>query len=108
MKIANILYLILPLAALAQEANSGFELRTTLTVEAVDSHQLSSSPRFGGDATGGFRAMFYPTWKLSPHWSVTGAVQVDSRPFFVEDLTTQGYGVKGAVLQGHLDYSRFW
>ncbi len=52
--------------------------------------------------------MFYPTWKLGPHWSVTGAVQVHSRPYFVEELPTQGYGVRGDVLQGHLDYSRFW
>src|SRR5580658_1964069 len=108
MKIAKILYLCLPVAALAQEANSGFELRSTITVEAIDSHQLVSAPRFGSDYTGGFRAMFYPTWKLSRHWTVTGAVQVHSRPFFVEELTTQGYGVRGDVLQGHLDYSRFW
>ncbi len=52
--------------------------------------------------------MFYPTWKISRHWTVTGAVQVNSRPYFVETLTTQGYGVRGEVLQGHLDYSRFW
>ena len=31
-----------------------------------------------------------------------------SRPFFGEELTTQGYGVRGDVLQGHLDYSRSW
>jgi hypothetical protein len=108
MKIAKILYLCLPVAALAQEANSGFELRSTFTVEAINSPQLSSAPRFGGETTGGFRAMLYPTWKLSRHWTVTGAVQVHSRPFFVEELTTQGYGVRGDVLQGHLDYSRFW
>lgn len=108
MKIAMIFYLCLPFAALAQEANSGFELRSTFTVEAINSPQLSSAPRLGGDTTGGFRMMFYPTWKLSRHWTVTGAVQVHSRPFFVEELTTQGYGVRGDVLQGHLDYSRFW
>jgi hypothetical protein len=112
MKIAKILwlglYVGLPFAALGQEANSGFELRSTMTVEAINSPQLSSAPRLGGDTTGGFRMMFYPTWKLSRHWTVTGAVQVHSRPFFVEELTTQGYGVRGDVLQGHLDYSRFW
>jgi hypothetical protein len=108
MRIAKMLYLFLPVVALAQEANSGFELRSMFTVEAVNSHQLVSAPRFGGDTTGGFRAMFYPTWKISRHWTVTGAVQVNSRPYFVETLTTQGYGVRGEVLQGHLDYSRFW
>jgi hypothetical protein len=108
MKIVTVLCLCLPAAVWAQEANSGFELRSTLTVEAIDSHQLSSAPRFGGDITGGFRAMFYPTWKISRHWAIIGAVQVHSRPFFVEELSTQGYGVRGDVLQGHLDYSRFW
>jgi hypothetical protein len=108
MKIAKLLCLCLPVAALAQEASSGFELRSTFTAEVINSQQLSSAPRFGSDTTGGFRAMFYPTWKLSRHWTVTGAVQVHSRPFFVEELTTQGYGVRGDVLQGHLDYSRFW
>jgi hypothetical protein len=108
MKIALILYLCLPVAALAQEANSGFELRSTIAVEAINSPQLSSAPRLGAETTAGFRAMFYPTWKISRHWSVTGAVQVHSRPYFGEELTMQGYGVRGDVLQGHLDYSRFW
>jgi hypothetical protein len=111
MKFATVLSLSVlwaPAAALAQEAGSGFELRSTFTVEAVNSQQLSSAPRFGADTTGGFRAMFYPTWKLSRHWTVTGAVQVHSRPFFEEELATQGYGVRGDVLQGHLDYSRYW
>ncbi len=46
MRIAKMLYLFLPVVALAQEANSGFELRSTFTVEAVNSQQLVSAPRF--------------------------------------------------------------
>jgi hypothetical protein len=35
-------------------------------------------------------------------------VQVHSRPYFYEQFSTQGYGVRGDVLQAHLTYSRFW
>jgi hypothetical protein len=41
-----------------------------------------------------FRAMLYPTWKLNSHWTISGAVQVHSRPYFEEEFGTQGYGVK--------------
>jgi hypothetical protein len=52
--------------------------------------------------------MLYPTVKLGWNWSVAGAVQVHSRPYFSEEFRTQGYGLKADVLQAHLDYSRFW
>jgi hypothetical protein len=52
--------------------------------------------------------MLYPTWKLNERWSFSGAVQVHSRPYFFEQLTTQGYGVRADVLQAHLSYSRIW
>jgi hypothetical protein len=93
------LLVFLPLVGLAQEASSGFDLRST----------VSGGGFFRNDrSTAGFRAMLYPTWKLSEHWAVTGALQVHSRPYYYEELTTQGYGVKGDVLQAHLSYSRFW
>jgi hypothetical protein len=93
---------------LAQEAESGFELRTTVSSAAMYSHRLSESPRNGAPITAGFRSMLYPTWKLNKNWTVAAAVQVHSRPYFVEQLNTQGYGLKTDILQAHLGYSRFW
>jgi hypothetical protein len=94
--------------AIAQEAGSGVELSGTISVEAVDSHQLNQAPRDGSDIAGGFRAMFYPVWKISEHWAVSAAVQVHSRPYFYDEFSTQGYGVKADVLQANLSYSTFF
>ncbi len=101
------LAICLPVAR-AQEAASGFEVRTTLSEEGVYSHELTEPPRSGDPVAGGFRAVFYPVWKWNEHWTVEGAVQVYSRPYFWEQFSTQGYGVKTDVLQAHLNYSRFW
>jgi hypothetical protein len=95
-------------AAWAQEADSGFEVRTTLSEEGVYAQELTQPPRSGDPYAGGFRALFYPVWKWNQHWTVEGAVQVYSRPYFWEQFSTQGYGVKADVLQAHLNYSRFW
>jgi hypothetical protein len=95
-------------AACAQEAGSGFELRTTLSAASYYSQVLSEPPRDGAQVAGGFRAILYPTWKLSSHWTISGAVQVHSRPYFEEEFGTQGYGVKGDLLQLNLSYARFW
>ena len=100
--------LLVALPACAQEAESGFELRTTLSDAGFYSHELSDPPRSGDPAAGGFRAVFYPVWKWNENWSVDGAVQVYSRPYFYPEFDTQGYGIKTDVLQAHLNYSRFW
>jgi hypothetical protein len=86
----------------AQEANSGFELRTTITGQGTYSHQSDDS------ATGAVRVLFYPTIKFDEHWSIDGVVQVHSQPFFFEELSTGYYGVRTDLLQAHLTYSRFW
>ena len=91
----------------AQEAESGFELRATMTGAAMYSHRLAEAPRRGDPLTAGFRSVLYPTWKLSRNWVVAGAVQAHSRPYFFEQFSTQGHGVKADILQGHLTYSRF-
>ena len=91
-----------------QEADSGFELRTTLSAVSSYSQELSEPPRNGSEVIGGFRAILYPTWKLNSHWTISGAVQVQSRPYFKEDFETQGNGVQGDLLQLNLGYARFW
>jgi len=102
------LLLVLAAAARAQEADSGFELRTTLSADSFYSQELSEPPRDGDQVTGGFRAILYPTWKLNSHWTISGAWQLHSRPYFVEEFGTQGYGIKGDLLQLNLSYARFW
>jgi len=92
----------------AQEADSGFELRTTLSAEAFTSQELKQPPRDGDPVSGGFRAVLYPVWKWNANWSVEGAFQVVSRPYFYDEFSTQGYGINGNLLQAHLSYSRFW
>jgi hypothetical protein len=95
-------------AAPAQEATSGFETRATVSADSFYSQELSQPPRDGARETGGFRAILYPTWKLNSQWTLSGAFQVVSRPYFEEDFKTQGYGVKGDLLQLNLSYARFW
>jgi hypothetical protein len=97
---------IVCLAAFAQEANSGLELLGNLSGIAAYSHKLSQDPRDGSPLTGGVRLMEYPTLKLTDHWSVSGAFQLSSRPYFYEQFETQGYGIKGDLLQAYLTYAR--
>jgi hypothetical protein len=50
--------------------------------------------------------MLYPTIKFDDHWSLTGAFQLVTRPYYYEELSTTGYGAKGSVLQSTLNYAR--
>ena len=106
MKRSIVIFCCVRVCLMAQEASSGFELRTTLSTEGIYSQKLVASPRSGSPVTAGFRDILYPTWKLNEHWAVAGALQVHSRPYFVEQFSTQGYGVKTDVLQAHVSYSR--
>jgi len=102
------LILIFTMAARAQEAGSGFDLRTTISTASFYSHELTDKPREGAALSGGLRAMLYPTWKIGSHWTVSSAVQLRSRPYSDEEFETQGYGVRGDLMQLNLSYSRFW
>ncbi len=90
----------------AQEARSGADLRATLTAQAVSSNQLTAAPRSGSPMIAGSRSVAYPTIKFNEHWFLTGALQLVTRPYYYEDLSTTGYGAKGSVLQATLNYSR--
>jgi hypothetical protein len=93
-------------AAYAQEASAGLDLRATVTAQGVASSLLTRSPRNGSPGAGGFRGVLYPTWKISGHWTATGALQLYTRPYFFADFSTAGYGAKGNVLQATVNYSR--
>src|ERR1700691_1454938 len=107
-----LLLLVCPLAALgqlrAQEATSGFELGATFSGEALDSPQLSAAPRNGNDVTGAFRAVLYPTWKVSRNWSFYAAIEGYSQPYFYEDFSKPGTAFQAELLQANVSYSRFW
>jgi hypothetical protein len=90
----------------AQEAASGVDLRATLSGQLVAS-SIFSEPGVSEPPVGaGFRAAFYPTFKLGDRWTVTGAWQLYSRPYFFDDFDTPGHGTKGDILQATLNYSR--
>lgn len=106
MKPAILIFCCLQACLLAQEAQSGFEVRGTVSEGVSYSHQLAAQDE--GPLTGGFRAVLYPTWKLNDHWAISGAIQTHSTPYFFEEFPTRHYGVKADVLQANLSYSRFW
>jgi hypothetical protein len=93
---------------LGQEAQSGFDLSATVTGQAAYSNLLTRYPRNGSGAMAGFRSVLYPTWKLNSHWIVSGAVEAYSRPYFSEDYTDQGYGVRVGILQANIGYLQVW
>ena len=91
---------------IAQEASTGVDLRATVTAQAVSSTELTEAPRSGSPMIAGARSVVYPTIKFNEHWFLTGALQLITRPYYYEDLSTTGYGAKGSVLQATLNYSR--
>jgi len=90
----------------AQEAESGIDLRATLSGQVVTSNGLMQPPRSGTPGSAGFRGILYPTLKFSDHWFVSGALQLATRPYWYEEFSSDNTGAKGAVLQAALNYSR--
>jgi hypothetical protein len=90
----------------AQEASSGFDVRATLTAQAVAANELTDEPRSGSPFIVGSRSVLYPTLKFSDNWFVTGALQLATRLYFYDEFSTVGYGAKGVVLQSTINYSR--
>ena len=100
---------LMPVARLAgQDAQSGVDVRATISSEAIYAPELAEGPRDGTPLDGAFRAVVYPMVKLSEHWIVAVAVQFSSVPYFTEDFTTPGHAVTTKVLQANLWYSRVW
>jgi hypothetical protein len=95
----NWLALLCTIGALAsaQEASSGLEIHATVSAQTAYSDN---------SVTGGARLMLYSTWKIDDHWSISGTLQARTRPYFYEELDTQGYGARADLLQLHLTYAR--
>lgn len=92
----------------AQEANSGFDLHATLSALTADSGEAMDSPRNGSGFIAGADAILYPTWKINSGWTLAGAIQLCTRPFYYSAFSTQGYGAKADILQLNLSYAKFW
>jgi hypothetical protein len=53
--------------------------------------------------------MLYPVWKVNGNWSVEGAGQIHSQPYFFEEVEDyDSREVKSDVFQARLNHSRFW
>lgn len=91
------------LAALssASAAEAGFEMPLTLSGGAFFSNAADGS-------LAGVRAVAYPVLSLNRHWHLAGAIQAHTRPYFIEQLGTQGNGARADVLQAYLGYARYW
>jgi hypothetical protein len=100
--------LLWPLLAVCQEGSAGFELPLTVSGGAFFTERAEQPPRSASPFTAGTRAVAYPTLRLNRNWFVAGAVQFHSRPYFVQELETQGYGAEVDVLQAYVGYERFW
>lgn len=97
-----------PALALAQDANVGFDLRATLSGSVFASKDLTEAPRSGSAVDAGIRAVFYPTWKFSEHWSLSGALQILSQPYTYDSFSAQGHRLKGNLTMAALAYNRSW
>ena len=112
LRFAYLFILSLPLvplgAQVGQDAEAGIDIRATVSAEGIYTHQLTESPRSGTPLDGAFRAVIYPLLRLDEHWTLEGAVQISSNPYFTEDFTTPGHGVRTRILRSYLGYSRSW
>src|SRR5277367_3631549 len=80
----NGLWLLLAmLPAMGQE--SGISMPITVSGGAMYTDRLQFANPSNSAATGGFRAVLYPTVKLGSHWFGYAAVQLRESPFFYYD-----------------------
>ncbi|HEV8039367.1 MAG TPA: hypothetical protein VGP62_10935 [Bryobacteraceae bacterium] len=88
----------------AQDANFGFSVPMTLSAGGMYTERLQSEGP-ASPFTGGFRAMFYPTLKLGPHWFAYAAVQVRLAPYFYYDAYDGDHEFYNDLIQAFLGYS---
>lgn len=97
--------LVLCLRAFGQEAEAGVTLPVTITGEALYTHRLQSADANAGPLTGAFHAVFYPGFKLGPHWFVYSSLHVSSTPFYYRDSYEPDHQVETQVVQAFLGYA---
>lgn len=93
-------------SANAQEAESGVDVRATVTTHGIVSNELTEEPRSGSPFAGGYRSVIYPTLKLNDHVVITAALQSISRPYYYQNLSSAKYGINDSVLEASVAYAR--
>ena len=96
---------LLATLAAAQEANYGFSVPMTLSAGGMYTHRMQFDEADASPITGGFRAVFYPTLKLGPHWFAYAAVQTRLAPYFYYDAYEPDHEFYNNVLQAFVGYS---
>jgi hypothetical protein len=89
----------------SQDASSGFSLPLTVSGGGMYSERLQLRDPTGSPATGGLRAMFYPTLKLGEHWFAYAAIQETLAPYFYYDAYNPDHLWSTKVIQGFVGYS---
>ena len=91
--------------AFGQEAEAGVTLPVTITGEGLYTHRLQSADANASPLTGAFHAVFYPGFKLGPHWFVYSSIDVSSTPFYYSDSYEPDHQVETQVVQAFLGYT---
>jgi hypothetical protein len=88
-----------------QDAEAGFVVPVTLSGGALHTHRLQGYDRDASVVNGGFRAMAYPSVKLSKNLFGYAAVQVRSTPYFYYDAYSHENRVRTDLIQALAGYS---
>lgn len=91
---------------MAQEANSGFTLPVTLSAGMMHSHRWREESPSSGPVQFAFRAMLYPSLKLSDNWFAYSAIQVSSSPYFSFEAYSANKEIEIRPIQAFLGYTR--
>ncbi len=100
--------LALAVACAAPAAAQEFDVSmpVTLTAEAIQTHRLQTEDPTATPYSAAFRALLYPTLKLSDNWFVSAAVQFSSTPFFYYDAFSAERTVEHQIIQAYVGYKR--
>jgi hypothetical protein len=90
----------------AQDATFGVAMPVTLSANLMTTHRRQTFAPKAGNLEGGFRANFYPTVKLGPHWYAYSAIQVNSYPLFYYETYYPSRNVDTSLIQAFVAYTQ--
>ena len=92
--------------SLAQYAERGLTVPITVSGGVVVSDRARASDPEANSVSAGFRAVLYPSLKLSSNWFVYSAIDIHSKPFFYYETFYPQARLRTDVQQMFLGYSR--
>ena len=101
-----LLWLLLCLPLRAQYSTVGIAMPITLSADAMATQRLREFDPGASNAIGAFRAVFYPTLTLGPHWFAYSSIQVNSYPSFYYELYYPKRSVETNLLQAFVGYTQ--